>query len=155
MSQTGHIFQISISGGGVPKHGLPKAEVTAAGVVGDKHRDLVNHGGPNRAVCLYSLERIVALQAEGHPIFPGSAGENITVTGVDWSVVAPGTRMRLGKDVLIEVTDYTTPCNNVAPSFADHNSNRILQKKHAGWSRVYARVLAPGEVQIGDQVEVV
>jgi MOSC domain-containing protein YiiM len=154
MSQTGHIFQISISGGGVPKQALAKVEVDASGVAGDKHRDLVHHGGPDRAVCLFSLERIVALQTEGHPIFPGSAGENITVTGVDWSTIAPGTRMRLGNNVVIEITDYTTPCNNIAPSFVGRNSNRISQKLHAGWSRVYARVLQPGKVQIGDKVSV-
>src|SRR5512143_3997422 len=118
MSQTGHIFQISISGGGVPKHGLTKIEVDASGMAGDKHRDTVHHGGPDRAVCLFSLERILALQAEGHPIFPGSAGENITVAGVDWSTVTPGMRVRLGKEVVIEITDYTTPCDNIAPSFA-------------------------------------
>ena len=37
------------------------------------------HGGPERALCLFSLERILELQAEGHPIFPGAAGENITI----------------------------------------------------------------------------
>ncbi|MCL5995849.1 MAG: MOSC domain-containing protein [Chloroflexi bacterium] len=152
MSQSGHIFQISISNGGVPKSALHQAWIDASGVAGDQHRDLVHHGGPDRAVCLFSLERILALQAEGNPIFPGSVGENITVAGVDWSTVAPGTRIRLGNDVVLEVTDYTTPCSNIKPSFSGGNSNRILQKKHAGWSRVYARVLQAGEVKIGDRV---
>jgi MOSC domain-containing protein YiiM len=155
MSQPGHIFQISISNGGVPKHALYRATIDTLGVTDDKHRDTVHHGGPERAVCLFSLERILELQAEGNAIFPGSVGENITVAGVDWSSVAPGVRIRLGNDVLLQVTDYTTPCSNIKDSFSDGNSNRILQKKHAGWSRVYARVLQPGEVKIGDRVELV
>jgi MOSC domain-containing protein YiiM len=154
MSQTGHIFQISTSGGGVPKRAMYRAQVETLGVSGDKHRDTVHHGGPNRAVCLFSLERILALQAEGNPIFPGSVGENITLAGVDWDAVEPGKRINLGDAVVLEVTDYTTPCDNIAGSFADSDSDRILQKTHPGWSRVYARVLQTGEVHIGDKVSV-
>jgi MOSC domain-containing protein YiiM len=154
MSQTGHIFQISVSKGGVPKQGLYAAEVDILGVAGDKHRDMVNHGGPDRAVCLYSLERILALQAEGNSIYPGSVGENVTLAGLDWEKITPGARIQLGGQVVLEVTGYTTPCSNIAPSFADLNSNRIHQNKHAGWSRVYARVLQTGEIKIGDTVVV-
>jgi MOSC domain-containing protein YiiM len=154
MSQTGHIFQISISHGGVPKHAVYRAQVDTLGVAGDQHRDMVHHGGPDRAVCVYSLEKILALQAEGNPIFPGSAGENITLAGVDWESIGPGKHIRLGEQVLLEVTQYTTPCNNITPSFADGDSNRILEKTHAGWSRVYARVLQPGEVRTGDKVTI-
>ncbi|HEY3341766.1 MAG TPA: MOSC domain-containing protein, partial [Anaerolineae bacterium] len=82
MSQTGHIFQINISHGGVPKRAVFRAQVDTLGVAGDQHRDMVHHGGPDRAVCVYALEKILALQAEGNPIFPGSVGENITLAGV-------------------------------------------------------------------------
>ena len=50
-------------------------------------------GGPLAALCLYSLEVIQALQAEGHSIFPGSVGENITLSHLDWSRVTPGVRL--------------------------------------------------------------
>ena len=52
------------------------------GLEGDRQRDLRFHGGPLRAVSLYSLELIEALQAEGHPIAPGAMGENLTMAGV-------------------------------------------------------------------------
>ena len=154
MSQAGHIFQISISKGGVPKQGLYAADVGALGVAGDQHRDMVHHGGPDRAVCLYALECILALQTEGNPIYPGSVGENVTVAGLDWASVVPGNRSRLGSQVLLEVTRYTEPCSNIAASFADRNSNRINHNKNAGWSRIYARVLQTGEIKVGDQVVV-
>ena len=154
MTQTGHLFQISISGGGVPKHALQRASIDTEGVAGDKHRDMEHHGGPDRAVCVFSLERIVALQGEGHPIYPGSAGENITISGVDWDTVIQGSRIQLGEQVVLEVTKYTEPCSNIRGSFADNNSNRIHQNKYAGWSRVYARVLQTGEVKVGDKVTV-
>ena len=154
MSETGHIFQISISEGGVPKQAVHNASVGALGLAGDKHRDMVHHGGIERAVCLYSLERILALQAEGHPVFAGSAGENITLTGVAWDSVVPGSRIQLGRQVVLEVTDYTTPCSNIVRSFSDGAINRIHQSKYPGWSRVYARVLQPGEITVGDAVAV-
>src|SRR5690348_9081759 len=106
------VAQISVSAGGVPKHAVPAARVTAHGVEGDAQRNRRLHGGPDRAVCLFSLERIRALQAEGHPITPGSIGENVTLEGVDWGTVVPGVCLRLGAEVVIQITDYTAPCTN-------------------------------------------
>jgi MOSC domain-containing protein YiiM len=151
---TSRIFQINISDGGVPKLGIRRAEVTPLGISGDRQRDTRVHGGPDRAVCIYSLERILDLQSEGHPIFPGSIGENLTLSGLDWPKVTPGTRLRLGADVLVEVTKYTSPCDNIAESFTGKKFNRILESQHAGWSRVYARVLRPGTICPGDVVAV-
>ncbi len=107
-----HVFQISLSKGGVPKTGLPEAVVGEEGLEGDGHRSST-HGGPQRALCLYSIERIIALQLEGHPVFPGSTGENLTLSGIDWDKVAPGVRLRVGAEVEIEVTAYTTPCSKI------------------------------------------
>ena len=151
-SDLGHIFQINASQGGVPKSALREAVVNELGLTADSHAHPKIHGGPLAALCIYSLERIVALQAEGHPIFPGSVGENITVAGLDWEQVVPGARLRLGDEVLVEVTRYTTPCATIKDSFADADSNRILQTRHAGWSRVYAKVLRTGILRVGNGV---
>lgn len=147
------IFQINVSQGGVPKLPVRCAEVTTTELAGDAHNNLEVHGGPTRAVCLYSLERILALQAEGHPIFPGSTGENVTVAGVDWDAVVPGTRLQLGDTVEIEVTGYTSPCPKITASFADGDISRMGQPTHPGWSRVYASVITTGEICVGDGVE--
>jgi MOSC domain-containing protein YiiM len=150
-SSAGRIFQINASQGGVPKSALREAVVNELGLTVDKH-NLKSHGGPTAALCLYSLERILALQAEGHPIFPGSVGENITVASLSWDQVVPGVRLRLGDEVLVEVTRYTTPCATIKDSFADRDSDRILQTRHAGWSRVYAKVLRMGKLRVGSKV---
>ena len=149
---TGRIVQISVSPGGVPKNAVPSATVTRSGLEGDAHRDLEHHGGPDRAVCLFSLERIQALQAEGHPVVPGALGENVTIEGVDWKDVVPGRRLELGGHVLLEVTRYTSPCLNIKPAFSHGDYSRVSQKRHPGWSRVYARVLVPGHIATGDSV---
>jgi len=131
------------------------AEVDALGIVGSRIANTQDHGGIERALCLYSLERILALQTEGHSIFPGSVGENITTVNLDWEQMVPGVRLRLGEHVLIELTRYTAPCTTIAASFQEGHYERISQKPYPGWSRVYARVLEPGSIRIGDRVELV
>jgi MOSC domain-containing protein YiiM len=151
----GRIFQINVSNGGVPKQPVRRAAVRHLGVEGDRQRNTQAHGGPDRAVTLFALERIQALQAEGHLIYPGSIGENLTLVGLDWDQVIPGVRLLLGKDVLLEVTTYTSPCNNLVESFSGGDYGRVSQNRQPGWSRVNARVLQEGEIKLGDPVVLV
>ena len=152
MSDVGRIVQLSVSSGGVPKRAVDRARVTALGLDGDAHRHLEHHGGPERAVCLFTLEAIRELQAEGHPLVPGALGENVTVEGLDWSAVQPGARLSLGDEVLLEITRYTAPCFNIRPAFRDGDYSRVSQKRHPGRSRVYARVVTTGTLRRGDPV---
>lgn len=149
----GKIFQLNVSAGGVPKLPVQEGIVTELGLVGDAHRFPKIHGGPERALCLFSLEKILELQGEGHPIFPGSVGENVTLTGLDWQDVQPGLRLALGEEVEIEITSFTSPCNTIIGSFVEGNYQRISQKVHPGWSRVYSRVLRTGRIEVGQKVE--
>lgn len=154
-NRTGILVSINRSAGGVPKRRVDGAKVSQLGLQGDAHNDKIHHGGPERAVCVYSLERIQALQQEGHPIDVGTAGENITIEGIDWELIVPGVHLRVGDEVLLEVAAFTSPCKTIKESFIDGRFVRISQKLHPGWSRVYARVLSEGEIHFGDQVEVV
>lgn len=148
------IIQINVNPeGGVPKYPVTSAEVTMNGVIGDKQRDRRYHGGPLRAVSLYSYELIQALQAEGHPIAPGTTGENLTISGLDWERIQIGDCLRVGSRVRIEITSHAVPCKNIAGSFVEGYFTRIAQKVHPGWGRLYARVLTEGMVQAGDAVE--
>jgi MOSC domain-containing protein YiiM len=99
------------------------------------------------------LERIRSLQKEGHPIDIGTAGENVTIEGIDWDRIAPGATIRIGDEVVLEVASFTNPCKTIRASFIDGEFVRIAQRLHPGWSRVYARVLREGQVHFGDPVE--
>lgn len=151
-ASAGTVVQVNVNPeGGVPKHAVPSARLHRSGVEGDRQRHLQFHGGPERAVCLFSLEQIQALRAEGHPIAPGTTGENLTLQGVAWAEVVPGARFRVGEAV-IEIASYTAPCKQIRRSFAASDFTRLSQKLHPGWSRVYARVLEEGTVRPGDAV---
>lgn len=147
----GRVESINTSRGGVPKTAILEARVTTEGIVGDVQRDLRYHGGPERAVSLYSLDLITELQREGHPIAPGTAGENLTLAGIDWSLVVPGREMHVG-DVHLVVTRYASPCENIRHSFKDEDFTRLSQKLHPGWSRVYTRVMTAGTIRPKDPV---
>ena len=149
----GRLHAVNVSDGGIPKTSRTSAWVDAGGVEGDRQRNLLVHGGPSRAVSLYSLDLIRAMQAEGHPIAPGTMGENLTIEGVDWSQMVPGARLQIG-ELELEITAYANPCRNIAISFADGNSARVAHKRHPGWSRVYAKVLHEGRIAPGDSVTV-
>lgn len=150
----GYIFQLNYSDGGVPKRPVREAQLTPTGLACDRQAHLKFHGGPERALCLYALEHITQLQDEGHPIFPGSIGENVTVVGLDWSVLQIGSRLALGDEVIVEISSYAVPCQTIAGSFIDGEFKRISQKKHPGESRLYARVLQVGRLEVGQTVRV-
>lgn len=138
--------------GGVPKRPVGAALLTAHGVAGDRQLDLKHHGGPERAVCLFASERIAALAAEGHPIAPGTTGENLTIAGLDWQALQAGDRLALADGVLLEISGPAPPCRTIADSFLDGKFGRISDKMHPGWSRLYARVLVEGLVREGAPV---
>ena len=154
MNETaGRVESINTSRGGVPKQPVFEAFVTADGVDGDRQSDRRFHGGPDRAVVLFSLDVIRALQSEGHPIAAGTTGENLTLVGVPWASFIPGTELTIG-GVRLRITKYASPCYKIRASFADHDETRISQKLHPGWSRLCASVVTEGLVRVGDAVRV-
>jgi MOSC domain-containing protein YiiM len=149
----GRVVGLQRSAGGVPKLPVQTAMVRTSGMEGDRQRKPFIHGGPRRALCLYSQERIDALAAEGHPIERGSVGENVTLAGLPWEAVRPGARLMLG-EVEVEIVSYTAPCRTIRGAFADGRYARISEEKHPGWSRVYAQVLREGAISVGDRARV-
>jgi MOSC domain-containing protein YiiM len=147
----GYVASVNVSQGGVPKMPVGEALVTVSGLFGDSQRNRKIHGGPMRAVCIFSLERITEMRHEGHPIDIGTTGENITVAEIDWDLVRPGVTLAIGVADL-EITDYTSPCRTIRESFEGFHFIRMSQKLYPGWSRVYARVLREGMVRTGDPV---
>jgi MOSC domain-containing protein YiiM len=151
---TATVYSINVSRGGVPKLPRGPSAVRVTGVEGDRQRDLRYHGGAQRAVSLYSLELIRALQAQGHPVDVGCLGENLTLAGIAWELMVPGAGLKVG-EVALELTAYAAPCTNLLPYFRDGEFKRVAQKVHPGWSRLYARVVREGTVAVGDPVQLV
>jgi MOSC domain-containing protein YiiM len=152
-TQRGTLVQISASDGGVPKAALPGATIERRGIVGDRQAERKHHGKPLQALSLWSADVIAALNNEGHSVYPGAAGENLTVADIDWSTIRPGVRVAVG-EALIEISAFATPCTKNAQWFRDRDFQRIDHGLHPGWSRAYAWVVRGGEIAPGDDVVV-
>src|SRR3954471_17955457 len=151
--QHGEVVQINTSDGGVPKRPVPTADIAMRGVAGDRQGNRKHHGRPWQAICLWSAEVVDALAAQGHPIGYGSAGENLTLRGLDWRSIRPGVRLLVGT-ALVETTPYAIPCVKNARWFSDGRFRRMAHEVAPGTSRIYARVLVDGVVSAGDPVVV-
>ncbi len=150
----GRILHVNVSPGGVPKLPVPSAEVGALGLAGDAVNHPKIHGGPERAVCLFSQEVIDALRAEGHPIQPGDVGENLTVEGLDWPALEVDAVLTVGDHLRLQLTQRVEPCRTIAGAFADRKFKRIKPSRVPDETRWYARVLTPGTVRPGDLIQV-
>jgi hypothetical protein len=144
----GTVSALHRGGGGVPKLPVSEVEVDFGGVIGDRQATRVHHGRPWQALCLWSAEVIDALAADGHPIAPGRAGENVTLRGLPWADVRAGVRLRIG-EVLCEVSAYALPCKQNAGWFIDGDFTTMHHERGAV-SRVYATVIEPGSIRAGD-----
>jgi len=147
----GTVHGLFTSGGGVPKLPVDEIDVGPRGLAGDVQKTKRHHGRPWQALCLWSKEKVDLLRAEGHPISYGSAGEYISVTAIDWALIRPGVRLQIG-DVLAECSLYSLPCYKNKAWFSDGDVSRMHHESELGISRMYASVLEPGRVRIGDRV---
>lgn len=150
----GRVLQINLNGGGVPKLPVESAWVGRLGLVGDSHAEPTVHGGPHQAVCLFGIEVIERLQSEGHPVEPGSVGENLTTSGIEWSTLPVGTRALVGTALELEVASPAMPCKTQIRNFIDGRFTRMSIDLHPSDSRMYARVLTEGQVSVGDSVTI-
>ncbi len=126
----------------------------AVGLAGDRVYDLKNHGGDHQAVYAYAREDLDAWQVElGRELDNGSFGENLTTTGLDVNGALIGERWRIGPDVVLEVSCARIPCGTFQGWL--ERDGWIRRFTEAALPGAYLRVIVPGELRVGDPVEVV
>jgi len=139
----GVVLAVCTGPGGIPKHPVDSAVVRELGLQDDRHR-YRSHGGPRRAVCLFSIEDYRALQADGvraEP--PGAFGENLLTEGLDYARLRAGDRLAVGEEVLLEIDDVREPCRTLVPLDARFPALMV------GRSGYLCRVLRTGSVAPG------
>lgn len=140
--------------GGAPKPSVDSLQVKFNGCVGDYQRDKKHHGGPKRAVCIFSQEIIAKLQIEGNPISPGDCGENMVFSNLDWDVISKGVELQIG-EVRLRIESDAPPCKTIAHAFKGGKFKQISEKYSPGNSRWYCSVLQEGTVSLGDTVNII
>ncbi|MFK8023094.1 MAG: MOSC domain-containing protein [Ilumatobacter sp.] len=152
--QVGAVAQVSTSSGGVPKSAVERADVGVRGLAGDIQKARAHHGRPWQALCLWSQEVIDAFAADGHPIGAGSCGENLTLSGIDWSALRGGTVIDIGPQVRLQLSLPAVPCSKNAQFFTEGDYTLMDHDLHPGTSRWYASVVRTGSVAVGDAVTI-
>jgi MOSC domain-containing protein YiiM len=133
-----------------PKRG--GVAVGTLGLEGDAVIDSRFHGGPDQAVYLYRQEDYDWWIAEGLDVCAGKYGENLTVTGL------PGPGLMVGDillfpDLELQVTAPRIPCSTLATIMGDPGFAKVFMQ--AARPGIYFRVLRPGSVSIGDEIELI
>ena len=123
---------------------------TALGLDGDEQANTVDHGGPDKALLAYSDENRATWADLLGEVPPGGFGENLTISGLDETTVCIGDRFRIG-DALVECSQPRQPCWKLDNRWRQRDlSTRVVETGRSGW---YLRVLEPGEIGAGDDVE--
>jgi len=114
------------------------------GLVGDAHADCCTH----RQVSLLAMESIDKMRKLGFEVGPGDFAENITTQGVELLSLPIGTRICIGKDVLLEVTQIGKECHSGC-AIRQETGKCIMPKEG-----IFARVMHGGSVRAGDDVRI-
>lgn len=128
---------------------LGKVALSREGLAGDGHADLVNHGGIDKAVLVYSDEHAERWRRELFPeaLPAGAFGENLTVQGLTEATVCVGDVFQVGS-ARVQVSQPRQPCWKQARRYGMNDLVvRIVRTGRTGW---YLRVLTEGHVEAGD-----
>ena len=139
--------------------------IVGQGVEGDAHQgDRVKHRSrvaadpsqPNlRQVHLLHAELFDELSAKGFDVSPAQLGENITTRGIDLLGLPLGTLLRLGPDVVLEVTGLRNPCaqiENFRPGLLAEVLGRGPQGEAIRKTGIMEIVVSGGMVRAGDPI---
>ena len=121
------------------------------GLSGDQQYDRRGHGGPDRALLMYSADHYPRWREEWgrKDVAPGAFGENLTVSGLSEDSVCIGDVFRIG-EVRVEVSSPRSPCNNLSRRHGIHDLVKTIVLNHrSGW---YLRVLQEGWLESGMDV---
>jgi molybdopterin adenylyltransferase len=113
------------------------------GLTGDAHAD----GGSHRQVSLLAIESINKMRRLGFDVGPGDFAENLTCEGVGLASLPVGTRLAVGKEVILEVSQIGKECHSGCAIY--RQIGRCIMPREG----VFARVIRGGMVRAGDAIE--
>ena len=141
----GKIMAVCIS----EKRGTQKKNIDKVRLIENFGLEGDAHGGNwHRQVSLLSYEKVRAFEEKGISVEDGAFGENLLVEGFDFKTLPVGTRFRSG-EVLLEMTQIGKECHSHCEIY-QAVGDCIMPREG-----VFARVLHGGEIQIGDELEIV
>jgi MOSC domain-containing protein YiiM len=114
------------------------------GLVGDAHADCCTH----RQVSLLAMESIDKMRRQGFEVGPGDFAENLTTQGVELLSLPVGTKISIGKDILLEVTQIGKDCHSGCAIYQE--IGKCIMPREG----IFARVIHGGLVRAGDDIRI-
>lgn len=114
------------------------------GLVGDAHADCCTH----RQVSLLAMESIDKVRRQGQEVGSGDFAENLTTEGVELLSLPIGTRISIGKEILLEVTQIGKECHSGCAIYQE--IGKCIMPKEG----IFARVVRGGLVRAGDDIRI-
>jgi len=142
----GKVVSINISDKkGVRKKPAKEAFIqTNYGIKDDAHASSQWH----RQVSLLALESIQKMQAMGLKVNPGDFAENITTEGIDLLKLPVGTKMIIGSNIEVEVSQIGKKCHTRCEIY-NQAGDCIMPKEG-----IFVKVLKGGKIKEGDEIVV-
>lgn len=142
----GRVVSVNLS----PKKTMRKARFEHGTLVLDRgFRDDAHAGDWHRQVSLLAQESIDEMVAKGLDVGPGDFAENITTAGVDVMTLPVGSVLRVGDGVVLEVSQVGKVCHNKCAIY--YQAGDCVMPREG----IFAVVRTPGEVVVGDAIEVI
>jgi len=140
----GRVIEVSVSTEkGVPKENVHRGRILLGhGLEGDAHA-----GAWHRQVSLLAVESIRKMREAGLSVKPGDFAENLTTEGIDLPGLPVGTHLKVGEEVILEVTQIGKQCHTGCAIF--QQMGQCIMPKEG----IFARVLQGGTVQVGDLLQ--
>lgn len=143
MNTKGVVIAVSVS----EKKGMKKTNVESVeiksdfGIIGDAHA-----GTKKRQVSLLAKESIEKMREKGLSVGPGNFAENITTEGIDLPGLTIGSKLEIGSDVLMEVSQIGKECHTRCAIY--YQAGACVMPKEG----IFARVLKGGVIAPGDKI---
>lgn len=136
VSETKHIKKCNVDEGVLKEN---------YGIIGDAHSDSKTH----RQISLLGIESIQKMRDLGLNVNPGDFAENITTEGIDLTSLPLGSRLYVGDDVLLQITQIGKVCHE--PCAIGREVGTCVMPTEG----IFARVLRGGKIKIGDKIKII
>lgn len=131
------------------KKGTRKTCVSKATIIQDHGLADDAHAGKwHRQVSFLSSESIAAAKEKGLDVSFGDFAENIATSGIDWMAIPVGTPIKLGRDVIVEITQIGKVCHKKCAIY--YQAGDCIMPREG----IFAKVIRGGEIEINDPIEI-
>lgn len=146
VGQRGSVVSVNVA----DRKGVRKSPTDCVNLIFDRGVEGDAHAGDwHRQVSLLAQESVDKMVEKGLDVTAGDFGENITTAGIDLPALPVGTRVTVGSDVLLEISQIGKVCHTRCAIY--YQAGDCVMPKEG----IFGVVLEAGKIVAGDEVVIV